>query len=329
MIYRLGSNGPEVVTLQQALLALGVYSGTVDGAFGGGTESAVRRFQRANGLAEDGLVRDDTWRRIVGTEIPLPAIVREELPTRCLALTASFETGSGPPECFATVVGDFDKMGTSFGALQWNIGTGTLQSLLQDVDRIDPTAIDDVFHEHAVSIRQMLTKPRDQQLAWARSIQHGSTRRLDEPWHGLFKSLGRLEACIRAQTHGAAERYQTAMDLCAKYRLWSERAAAFMFDIAVQNGSIQQAVDAEIRADLAALGPLPREALEVRTMEIIAQRRSAVARPEFRADVLQRKLTIARGTGTVHGRLYDLENAYGIRLVDRVAAPVLAMATGG
>jgi hypothetical protein len=317
MILRLGSMGAEVNTLQQRLTHLGFYSGAVDGVFGGGTESAVRRFQRASAINEDGLVGDETWRLIVGEAPPVPAITREELPTRCLALTASFETGAAAPECFATVVGDFDGMGISFGALQWNIGTGTLQSLLQDIEHAAPGVINDVFHEQANTLRSMLMKPLSQQLAWARSIQHTSSRRLDEPWQGLFKTLGRTQACIAAQTRGAAERYHSGLALCGKYGLWSERAAAFMFDLVVQNGSIRNAVDEQIRADVSALGSLSREETEVRTMEIIATRRAAVSRPQFQSDVLQRKLTIARGKGHVHGRAYELEDGYGIRLVER------------
>jgi hypothetical protein len=314
MILRVGSNGPEVVTLQKRLSELGVYSGTTDGLFGGGTESAVRRFQRSAGLAEDGRVGSDAWLRIVGTPMPTPAIFTEDLPTRCLALTASFETGSGPMECFATVVGDFDGMGISFGALQWNIGSTTLQDLLLDIDRTAPSVIEDVFHERATTLREMLAKPLDQQLAWARSIQHGSTRRLDEPWHGLFKTLGRRSECVDAQSRGATKRYAMGLAMCDQYGLGSERAAALLFDVAVQNNSIPQKVDAQIRADVAALGSLSPEDREVQTMEIIARRRAAAARPEFQSDVLERKLTIARGAGEVHGRSYDLAEDYNIGL---------------
>jgi hypothetical protein len=49
-------------------------------------------------------------------------------------------------------------------------------------------------------------------------------------------------------------------------------------------------------------------------MRIIAERRAAAARPKFQADVLARKMTIANGTGVVHGLSYNLERQFGLTL---------------
>ena len=62
-IIKKGSRGDAVKKLQTALNALGYgNSGTqsVDGIFGDGTESAVKAFQRAMGIAADGQVGPDT-----------------------------------------------------------------------------------------------------------------------------------------------------------------------------------------------------------------------------------------------------------------------------
>ncbi|MBR1584145.1 MAG: peptidoglycan-binding protein, partial [Clostridia bacterium] len=52
---KLGANGKAVRALQTRLKALHYYTGTVDGDYGAATETAVKAFQRANGLTADGV----------------------------------------------------------------------------------------------------------------------------------------------------------------------------------------------------------------------------------------------------------------------------------
>jgi N-acetylmuramoyl-L-alanine amidase len=59
-LVRRGATGDTVRTIQQKLKDWGYYNGNVDGIFGSGTESAVRYFQRSNGLQVDGIVGDAT-----------------------------------------------------------------------------------------------------------------------------------------------------------------------------------------------------------------------------------------------------------------------------
>ena len=56
MLLRFGSRGPAVVLVQQRLLALGFYRGSVDGIFGSLTVVAVKSFQTSVGLTPDGIV---------------------------------------------------------------------------------------------------------------------------------------------------------------------------------------------------------------------------------------------------------------------------------
>lgn len=59
-----GQVSDEVAHLQQNLKKLGLLSGTVDGAFGAGTEAAVKAFQKKYGLTEDGLAGKSTREKI-------------------------------------------------------------------------------------------------------------------------------------------------------------------------------------------------------------------------------------------------------------------------
>jgi hypothetical protein len=315
--YKLGSKGPEVVKIQERLAKLGHYLGPSDGRFGGGTESALIAFQNTAGLVADGVAGPATWRALFKrNEVPEPEIVKEELAYRCLALTASFETGAPPPDCFSSVVGDFDGQGLSFGALQFSLGPGRLGELVAQLDARHPGVIDEVFHRHAAELRTMLESDRDERLAWARTIQDHTRHRLNEPWRGLFKGLGRRTECQEVQVELAHANYESALGLCREYGLWSERGVALMFDVIVQNGSISRLVRAQIMADFTALGERPRDALEVQKMLSVARRRAAVVRPEYVESVRARKSTIALGKGRVHGHTYDLAADYGIRLVE-------------
>ena len=57
---RSGSSGSRVRALQQALIALRYLTGSADGKFGSMTRTAVLRFQRASGLAADGIAGKKT-----------------------------------------------------------------------------------------------------------------------------------------------------------------------------------------------------------------------------------------------------------------------------
>ena len=59
-ISRFGSSGNEVKQIQQKLKEWGYYKGEVDGVYGSKTQSAVRAFQKANGLTVDGIAGEKT-----------------------------------------------------------------------------------------------------------------------------------------------------------------------------------------------------------------------------------------------------------------------------
>jgi len=314
-ILRVGSRGAEVVRLQQRLHKLGFYRGPLDGLFGGGTDSAVRAFQKSAGLDADGIVGPKTWKALMGTGVvPAPDLLSRPLDHRCMALTGAFETGTSPPECFCCLSGDFDEQGISFGVLQWNLGQGSLQPLLLELDRKHSEAVDEVFHENARVLREMLRSERREQLDWSRTIQD-PRKHLFEPWRGQFKTLGRLEEFQDIEVAAARGLFAQARALCSEFAVSSRRALALMFDIKVQNGSIQPLVKAQIESDFARLpGSLQGAELEVARLRIVANRRAEASNPRWIEDVRRRKLTIANGKGVVHGMPFDLERQFGIDL---------------
>lgn len=60
-----GAKGNITKLLQEKLVKLGYSTNGVDGIFGSGTYSAVREFQKTRGLSADGIVGQNTWRKLL------------------------------------------------------------------------------------------------------------------------------------------------------------------------------------------------------------------------------------------------------------------------
>jgi hypothetical protein len=234
-------------------------------------------------------------------------ILNQPLDYRCLALTGSLETAVSFPDCFGSVAGDFDGQGLSFGALQWNLGQGTLQPLLLQMEAV----LDDRY----AGLRAILRSPLAGQMAWAHSIQD-ARHRVAEPWRLLFHELGLRPEVQEIQRAATAGIYHRALNMCAAYGLKSERAVALLFDIMVQNGGLPASVKAQIDVEFRGLDAAEPEVTRLR---VIANRMAESASPRWIEDVRARKLAIANGEGAVHGRSYDLEAQFGIRLQAVVA----------
>ena len=318
--HKLGSHGLQVERIQKRLRALDFYRGPVDGAFGGDTEAAVRAFQKDRHLDSDGVVGAATWEALFNKAIPATGPPGKPLDLRCLGLTGAFETGQGPPECFAGLSGDFDGQGMSLGVLQWNFGQDSLQPMLQQMLSRHARVAKAVFQSNYGVLKAALASDKTELMRFARSIQDPLRHSVNEPWRGMFKALCRTAEFQAIQVQHAGGLFRAAQDLAAEYGLWSQRAVALMFDIKVQNGSIGKSVRAQIMTDFDRLpAGLAKEDVEVERMAIIANRRAEAASPRWIEDVRARKLCIARGAGVVHGIRYDLEQQFGISLQQQPA----------
>lgn len=60
VLSRYGSSGAEVTNIQTKLKSWGYYNGSIDGVYGSRTVSAVKSFQRKNGLTADGIAGTQT-----------------------------------------------------------------------------------------------------------------------------------------------------------------------------------------------------------------------------------------------------------------------------
>lgn len=99
VMLRRGSSGAAVTNLQQKLAAAGFSPGAIDGKFGPATESAVRMFQTARGLAVDGIVGPKTAAAL-GLSLPagVPQTDGSIVPSTAAAAAGDAgAAGEGPP----------------------------------------------------------------------------------------------------------------------------------------------------------------------------------------------------------------------------------------
>ena len=73
MILKNGSKGDDVKKLQEKLGVEAI------GTFGPKTEAAVKAWQKANGLKDDGIVGDATWAKLFGKSTPTATVVKEDV----------------------------------------------------------------------------------------------------------------------------------------------------------------------------------------------------------------------------------------------------------
>jgi hypothetical protein len=84
------------------------------------------------------------------------------------------------------------------------------------------------------------------------------------------------------------------------------------FDISVQNWTVRSSADKKISIQIKLREAVFGKTSEKQRMTIIANAVADVSKSQFRADVRSRKLTIAKGTGTVHGKYYNLSKEYNL-----------------
>ncbi|MFP5502714.1 MAG: peptidoglycan-binding protein [Candidatus Sericytochromatia bacterium] len=105
------SGAPGVQTLQRELKQAGFNPGGIDGKFGPNTQKAVERFQRAKGLAVDGVVGPKTWAAL---GVKSNRILRRQAPAS--HAHGSVNTPDGPMVrrdggmISARIAGQYDRM---------------------------------------------------------------------------------------------------------------------------------------------------------------------------------------------------------------------------
>lgn len=256
-------------------------------------------------------------------------------------ITPGFEiVGSDP---YLGVAGDFDGMGISCGALQWNIGSGSLQPMVKAVGRAVviaamPTLGQALWAACNASIAKGLAAVR----AWQTGTRLSAVAKAE-----LRALMGTPE--MRAQQglridKVAATAFRNATDW-AQARgdsAPSKRLFCWFFDLVTQNGGLEGLTHKRVKDFIEQTQPdrtddlicdflagrtgasghvrdakrnadLWRNRTDAEKLELLAMSylRAQTSSPTWRHVVLNRKGAIAMGKGWVNSALYDF-SAYGL-----------------
>ena len=283
------------------------------------------------------LVRDGWLARLIPVgaglwvDMPDPAdpppVFPEQAFDYALRVTAAYETSGDP---YLQVTGNFDQQGLSFGPIQANLGTGSLQELFRRLRARDGALLRQCFdnESHYEEFQQVLDGPRTRALAWADERSIGNRKQgIGQPWRRYLQSVGSqpiFQAEMRRQAYdGYGRRVLSTLAFLrglSALRIAHLRCLAALFDMCVQQGSV-------LRAEAAIRRRVDEEAPEdeFTLTRLVVEERARAANPQWRADALSRRLGILDRrpvTVTIDGvrarransRLYLLRNGLVKRL---------------
>lgn len=284
--------GELIKGVQQSLRDGGFYHDILDGIYGNKTEIALVGFQEANHLMPTGKVDDQTWQKLKSSAAP-------DLKQRCLQVTADFE-GTG----FTKAVGNFDGAGLTWGIIGFTLSNGELGALLKEIKTAHADIFRAAFGDLHDKINEVLSSPLAAQMIFANSISVGTSKmKILSQWAEAFSKLGSDPAVQEIQLQHTIKFFNIAQRDVERFGVRNELGFALCFDIAVQNGGIDQTEAARIRRKIEQAPPTTQQDLRIIIANVIAEN----SRPKFIEDVRKRKLTVATGGGTVHGSRYDIK----------------------
>lgn len=253
-----------------------------------------------------------------------------------LQVSGHFEDSADP---LGGVSGDFDGMGISLGVLQWNIGSGSLQPLVNKTGR---TAVLDAMPVFGGELWTACHSNIPQGLAIVRGWQTG--QKLRSAVRAELKAFAHSKAFVNQQIAAA---HKVAEQAWLTASVWNTDAGqgepslqefCWFFDLMTQNGGLKGVSPAGVNDFIAAAGPnradnLICDWLEARTefdhgfkdalknaqlwrdsvpdanlmLFVASYLRSQKARLSWRTDTLNRKGTIALGKGWVHAEKHNLK----------------------
>jgi hypothetical protein len=231
-------------------------------------------------------------------------------------------TGKAYPENYGTMSGNFDNAGGSWGVIQYNWKSGTLQPLLKSLFENHPDVVAAAFTNTAdynTLYDVVYNRTTADQIAWGESVTYwlydangnkittgASGHSYIEPWNTYFHDLGVSPEGQAAQNAGVQSYWNTANTWFSDFKFWSRRAYALCFDNAVQYGGMTTTCHTDIlnfvNGQATTLSP---EVRELRAMRYFAWRVCQDHPGTYYQSALDRRMAIANGNGIVYGGRVD------------------------
>lgn len=165
-------------------------------------------------------------------------ILNQQWLKQALEITGDFETSGNP---WSQITGDFDGQGISCGVLQWNIGQGSLQSLVKAVGQ---NTVSGYMSLYGSELWSACTTPIIRGLQIVRSWQSAGRIKLDVL--AELKALFESPEMIQEQISHAANLGERASELAIQWAKDQRNVQnpslhdfCWFFDLLVMNGGMK------------------------------------------------------------------------------------------
>ena len=212
-----------------------------------------------------------------------------------MQVTSAFETSGDP---YQQVTGDFDGAGLSFGPIQCNLLSGTLQELFRRFRGEDENKLKACFENNETDYKafwKVLNGSTKKAVNWGNANSTGRGKHgFKQPWKGYLQAVGREPVFRRVMLVYAYDKYGKRVLSVLSFlhgispvKITNLRCLAALYDMCVQQGSISKAAD-EIRNRV--FNDMPGD--EFALTRIVVTERAKKASQRWRADCLSRRLSI-------------------------------------
>lgn len=224
------------------------------------------------------------------------------LKRRILGIVAQFE-GSANGR-----INTYDGQLLSVGSIHYALLSGSCHAFLARIAQLDAPGFARCLGDAFLAAVRAGRAPLIQWVNLNVTQPSNANRATLSAWQARFTALSRLPAYATADAECAQPYFQTAERTCTRYKLTTERALAWAFDRAVQQGG---AIRPDVERAYRACTPLTPE---YNVLKALSYGYADSANPRWRSNVLNRALAMSLGGSDnagvrPNGVTFNLEDA--------------------